>query len=345
MGRRNIAQAVPKAVEDALQRYHLVWEQKAVGLIYDYYLHNVRTHTFLGEHYGRDEVVTSTVQYLAAFPDLRLRGEQTIRDDRGEYVSHWATRVAHNTGYSSFGGPTSRCVCYPVVTNLQMREGRVVEMWEVQDGLLLAKQLGFSSREAASIRSAGYTATLPELGIQSNGQLPPNALSQPAGGDAEALVRWFWHEVWNRRRLDRIAQICAPNYRFFGPSGRRFHLSGSFAAYVLGLLAAFPDAAVQLERITVLETGSEAASETTLETHVAVRWRFIGTHGGPGYGVPTGRSVNLLGVTHHRLRKGRFIEEKTLFDELALLTQLYLPEKALETTSENSFSTEAREET
>ena len=330
MGRRDATHTVPgtvpdimpEAAKDVLQQTHRIWEHKAVGLIYDSYLHNVKTHTSFGEYYGRDEVVTSTVQQLAAFPDLRLRSEAAIRDDRGEYISHWLTRVAHNTGYSNFGAPTLKRISYPVVTDFQVREGRVLEVWEVQDGLLLAKQLGFGAREAATALSGSCNATSLHLGV-SKGQLPPDTLPRPQAGDTEAFVRWLWHEVWNRRRLDRIAEVCTPNYRFLGPSGRRFHSGDSFTAYVLGLLAAFPDAAVQLERVTVLET---AGSETA-ETHVAVRWRLFGTHGGPGYGAPTGRSVNLLGVTHHCLRAGQFVEEKTLFDELALLVQLYPKEK------------------
>lgn len=333
-----------------MRQHHFIWEQKAVGLIYDHYLHNVRTHTPLGKHYGRDEVVTNTVQHLAAFPDLRLRSEAVIWDYRGEYISHWATRVAHNTGYSSFGAPTLKRVGYPVVTDLKVCEGRVLEVWEVQDGLLLAKQLGFSVREAVAVLADSGTAPPAQLGVHSKGQLPPDARSRPVADETEALVRWTWHEIWNRRRLDRIAEVCTPNYRFFGPSGRRFHSRDSFAAYVLGLLAAFPDATVQLEHVTGLETGSEVAesktagSETAAETHVAVRWRLTGTHDGPGYGAPTGRSVNLLGITHHRLRAGQFVEERTLFDELALLIQLYTPEKTLEKMLEHLISTNATRE-
>ena len=324
MTRCDVAQAMPEAANDVLEQTHRIWEQKAVGLIYDCYLHSVKTHTSLGEHYGRDEVVASTVQQLAAFPNLCLRSEAAIWDDRGEYVSHWVTRVAHNTGYSNFGAPTLKRISYPIVTDFQVREGRVLEVWEIQDGLLLAKQLGLSARDAVTKLSDSFTTTPSQLGRSSKGQLPPDALPRPQAGETEALVRWLWHEVWNRRRLDRILEVCTPNYRFFGPSGRRFYLRDSFAAYVLGLLAAFPDAAVQLEHVMSLEAGSEvAASETALETHVAVRWRFIGTHDGPGYGAPTGRNVNLLGITHHRLRAGKFTEEKTLFDELALLVQLY----------------------
>lgn len=294
-----------------MRQTHRIWEQKAVGLIYDHYLHKVKIHTTSGECCGRDEVVADTVQQLAAFPDLALRGEGVIWNDENKYISHWVTRVAHNTGYSAFGKPTGKRICYPVATDSLVYEGRVVEVWEVYDGLLLAQQLGFGARQAVAALSVGYTS-ISSSGARSHGQLPPDVLPRPARSDGlESYVSWIWHEIWNRRRLDRIAQFCRPNYRFSGPSGRRLRTRDGFAAYVLGLLAAFPDATMTVEHVTALEE------------HVAVRWRLTGTHDGPGYGAPTGRRINILGITHHYLHRGQFVEERTVFDELALLVQLY----------------------
>ena len=38
-----------------------------------------------------------------------------------------------------------------------------------------------------------------------------------------------------------------------------------------------------------------------------------------------GKRIRLLGITHHLLRGGRFVQEWTAFDEFALLKQLYAP--------------------
>jgi predicted ester cyclase len=51
-----------------------------------------------------------------------------------------------------------------------------------------------------------------------------------------------------------------------------------------------------------------------------------GTHTGYSfYGEPTGKRINVLGVSHHLIQNGRIQREWTLFDEFALLKQLYRP--------------------
>lgn len=295
-----------------------IWLDKAVGLIYDGYVHNVRVHTAFGERYGRDEVVADTVQQLAAFPDLRFYGEEAVWSERGGlYVSHCAVRTAHNTGYSVYGPPSGRRVRYRAVTDLHVQGGRVAEVWSIQDGLTLTRQLGLGTHEAVAA-VLQHPVTPPRHGVgalELRGQTAPEPLGRPLpGAGPEAFVSWVWHEVWNRRRFDRVAELYRPDYRFLGPSGTRLRTRDAFAAYALGLLAAFPDATVRLEH-------TAGSGE-----HVAVRWRLLGTHDGPGrYGPPTGRRVNLLGITHHRLRGEQLLEECTVFDELALLAQLHAP--------------------
>ena len=41
------------------------------------------------------------------------------------------------------------------------------------------------------------------------------------------------------------------------------------------------------------------------------------------YGAPTGKRVRIPGITHQHVRDGRFVAEWTVFDELALMAQLY----------------------
>src|SRR5688572_12599033 len=57
---------------------HRIWEEKAVGYIYDTYQHNAVVHTGDGEVHGAEAVVASTLQFLAAFPDRRIYGDDVI---------------------------------------------------------------------------------------------------------------------------------------------------------------------------------------------------------------------------------------------------------------------------
>ena len=57
---------------------------------------------------------------------------------------------------------------------------------------------------------------------------------------------------------------------------------------------------------------------------VAVRWTLLGTHEGHGiYGPPTGKRVRILGISQQHVRDGHFVAEWTVFDELALMAQIY----------------------
>ncbi|HEX9115855.1 MAG TPA: ester cyclase, partial [Anaerolineae bacterium] len=56
----------------------------------------------------------------------------------------------------------------------------------------------------------------------------------------------------------------------------------------------------------------------------SVRWSIAGTHLGAGiYGPPTGRNINMWGITQHRIIAGQIVEEWMLFNEFAVMQQIY----------------------
>ena len=56
---------------------------------------------------------------------------------------------------------------------------------------------------------------------------------------------------------------------------------------------------------------------------IAVRWTVSGLHEGEWMGIaPTGKPMFLMGVTHWRCIAGRIAIEVTVFDDLAVLSQL-----------------------
>ena len=84
----------------------------------------------------------------------------------------------------------------------------------------------------------------------------------------------------------------------------------------MAFIVAFPDAKLNIDHLYCL--GNERDGY-----RVATRWTLIGTHDGPSvYGTPTGKPVNVMGITHHLVKDGKFVREWTVFDELALLKQL-----------------------
>ena len=151
------------------------------------------------------------------------------------------------------------------------------------------------------------------------GQAPPAILPPKTsdGFDVEDFIRRSFHEIWNWRLLNKIDDYYVPNYLCNTSTNKKLYGLGDFKAYVLSILAAFPDAAINVDHICWL--GNEQDGY-----RVATRWTLQGTHQGPGaYGEATGKRIHLMGITHHHIQHGRFVKEWTAFDEFSLLKQLY----------------------
>ena len=85
------------------------------------------------------------------------------------------------------------------------------------------------------------------------------------------------------------------------------------------MLAAFPDANVSIDYVCRL--GNEQHGY-----RVAVQWVLQGTHLGPSmYGPPNGKRIRILGITQYEIKNGKFVQEWAVYDEFALLKQIYRP--------------------
>ncbi len=309
---------------------HRIWEEKGVGRIYDYYQPNCSVHTSYGLSYGREEVVAGTLKLLSAFPDRQLHADDVIwagNDKDGYHTSHRITSEGKNTGYSAYGPPTGRKVVWRAIANCFVKDNRIVEEWLVRDELNLVQQLGFDGQEiAAKLAQEGAVKDILQHGHgeidRVLGQTTPEALPPKPSGDfdIEDFVRRSYHEIWNWRRLDRIPSLYSEDYLGHTVSGRDFDDLDEYTEFVLSMLGMFPDAKMTIDHL--YWNADEA------ETYrVAVRWSLVGTHNGPGvYGEPTGRRVHIMGISHHQVREGRFVEEWSVFDEIALLKQLHTPD-------------------
>lgn len=306
---------------------HEIWEEKSVGKLYDYYANTIRMHTSDGTSYGRDAVFASTLATLAAYPDRRLYGDEVIwdgDDDRGYYSSHRLVHSGTNRGWSLYGPPTDNRVRYYAIADCLCRRNMVVEEWLVRDELTLVHQLGLDPVKTARAMACAEAPQQPAADIERGvGQLPPAALPEPQGPfDAADFARRVMHEIWNWRLLNKVREYYAETLRAEGPSLRRMNGHNEYQGFALALLAPFPDLAFTIERSTCCGDGEKG-------WRVALRWRMQGTHSGYGnYGEPTGRRINILGISHMLIQEGRIQQEWTLFDEFALLKQLHRPQEA-----------------
>ena len=308
---------------------HEIWEEKAVGKLYDYYANTVQIHTSSGTIYGRDAVMAATLGTLAAYPDRRLYGDEVIwggNDVEGFYSSHRLVHAGTNRGWSLYGPPTHNKIEYYAIADCLCKSNMIVEEWLVRDELTLVRQLGLdpvtTAREIARKEADNGLILQTESDVERGiGQLPPPILTEPNDGkfDPEYFIKRALHEIWNWRLLNKVRDYYAETAHIMAASRRQMQGHNDYQTYVLSLLSPFPDLAITIEHCCYV--GDEQAGYRT-----ATRWRMRGTHTGFGiYGEPTGNQISILGVSHHLIQGGKIQHEWTLFDEFALLKQIYRP--------------------
>jgi steroid delta-isomerase-like uncharacterized protein len=126
------------------------------------------------------------------------------------------------------------------------------------------------------------------------------------------IVRRLYDEVWNKRKLDVVAQIISPSHALLDP-----FVSGSqvgpemYRRRVLDLTTSFPDLRFTLEDVIAEKD------------KVVVSWVISGTHKGEFMSIaPTGKRVSVEGITIHYLRDGKILDSNARWDAMGLLRQL-----------------------
>ena len=305
-------------VDFILRVTHHIWEEKAIGYLYEHYAANARVFQDDGIVYGRERVIADTTQTIGAFPDLRLHADDIVwcgDEDTGFWTSHRLTLVGHNTGWSAWGPPTGRQIVLGVIADCYSRENVIREEFVIYNTAGLLRQLGHDAVALARRGEATPPGSVGEV-ERTLGQGAPEQLPADDPG-IEAFVRRVLHEIWNWRLLDRIATHYAPGLRFHGPTDRELFGRGDYTAHVLSTLAMFPDAAHRIDDLYWMGNDREGYT-------VAVRWTLDGTHRGPGpYGPPTGRRVRQWGLSHLQVRDGMIVEEWTYSNEFDVLRQIH----------------------
>ncbi|MEM6281395.1 MAG: ester cyclase [Chloroflexota bacterium] len=309
---------------------HEIWEEKAIGALYEYYAGNIQLHTSTETTHSRDAVLAGTLATMAAYPDRRLYGDEVIwggDDVTGFYSSHRLTHAGTNTGWSLYGPPTGKRVTYRAVADCFVRENTIVEEWLTRDELSLVHQLGLDPVKTAkemARKEADSGLTYPaaadvERGV---GQLPPEPAPKAPSGEfsPEHFIRSMIHEMWNWRLLNKVREYYAETIAAESASMRKMNSRNEYQSYMLSLLSPFPNLAMTVEHFCMV-------GDAEIGYRTATRWRMRGTHTGFGiYGEPTGNPINIMGMSHHLIQDGKIQREWTIFDEFALLKQIHRPQ-------------------
>jgi steroid delta-isomerase-like uncharacterized protein len=138
----------------------------------------------------------------------------------------------------------------------------------------------------------------------------------------KAVVRREMEELFNHTgNLDAVEDVIGPDYVSYEPlSGETRGIEGA-RQFAATFREAFPDLTCTVE--DMVAEGDK----------VVVRFRARGTHQGDteAFGPPTGKQMDITGITIKRVSEGKIVEAWTNFDALGMMQQLELipsPEEA-----------------
>jgi steroid delta-isomerase-like uncharacterized protein len=128
----------------------------------------------------------------------------------------------------------------------------------------------------------------------------------------KALARRSW-EIVNQRNPDLIEELYPPDFVWHEPD-RDIQGYEQAKQFVSTFFKALPDITITVE--DVIAEGEKVVS----------RYTFRGTHQGETeeFGPPTGKQMELKGITIHRFEDGKIVEEWEAYDNLSVLQQLGL---------------------
>jgi predicted ester cyclase len=298
-----------------------IWTERAVGRIYDTYDASCTIYTASGIVRSVEDVIASTVMGIHAGPDgethhlnVAWSGDET----EGFYTSHLGFAHSTNATATAYGPATGRRLGRFFVADCISRENRIHTEWVVRDNGAAVRQMGFDLHEVAQRLAASPNSESPVAGVANrlNGQAPRRGYDGPI----DTVEGWATHHfdrIWNGRRFDHVMHAYAPDAIAHWAGGRVAQGQRNLQAMMIALFASLPDALVRVEHV--------CWSDETDGIIVAVRWTLEGTTraGGLLGDVPPGRLVAIPGMTHLRFAGAQLVEEWTIFDEVAVLTQAY----------------------
>lgn len=314
---------------------HRIWDERDVGLVYTHYTHNCVLYSALGTVYNREDVVRDTIQRLCMFPERRGMATQVIwsgSDQDGFYTSHLVTGSGRHTQPGVYGPPTGRTFVARTIADCMVYQNMIYREWLVVDVMSQIKQIGLDPQAyATNLAKTYFDKGLLAIDIGENrhqiGQYPPEAVADTslANTDLERETLEWLHEVMNRRMFGKIKDVYAPTVQYHGPLMVELYGQAAVMHQTLGLYGSFPDAVFIPQHICSVPCDEGG-------TKVAVRWVMEGHHIGWGtlteLGAPTGKRVQVMGMTHYHYKNGKIVDEWRVYDQMSMLMQIKLAQMA-----------------
>ena len=303
-----------------------IWEDRDVEYIGDTYSGTSRVYDDYGLQLGNQKIIDDTHHTTGAFSDIKLIADEVIwagDDEIGYHTSHRTIIRGTNDGDSKYGPATNRHIDVLVIANCVALENEIFLEHVLYNNSSMLQQLGHNLAEVVPRLTADPPAGWPRDATtwdalrSATSPAVPVSVAEPIDGfDVDRFARATLDELWNRRNYGVLNEAYASDFTFAGPTDRVFRGARPYQRLLQSLSRAFPDLELQVDEVYWM--GVEEEGYLTSE-----RWSAEGTHTGAGsYGEPTGKSVQIWGITQHKIVNGKIVAEWMLFNELDLMMQL-----------------------
>lgn len=295
-------------LRDQIER---LWGAGEIELVDQLYAESVVDHMPVpGQRPGREPMKRVVEQFRAGLPDMKMELHGTIAcGDVG--VDFWTLTATH--AGPLFGRPaTGRPVRFSGIDMVRVADGRIADLWHVEEMLQLEGQIGdgppafgqVTGREPIRAAVAEADPAAAALG-------PDPARLSPIERRNLEIARRHIEGIWAKGDAELAWAMYAPDVVDHNPApDQRPGIAG--IVDVLGWLReAVPDLSMSIRQYVV--EGDLAAD----------RWVMRGTHsGGPLLGLPPrGRSFEINGMDVIRIRPDGLISDVWHVEEFARLRE------------------------
>ena len=238
---------------------------------------------------GLDAIKEEIAMYHRAFPDVRWIIREILAAENNSVVVRWTAEGTHQDELNGIPA-TGRFVSVEALIVFRLRNGRIVESWEIWDALAVMQQLGLVSSPADA-------------------------------ADPAALARTIY-ACFNEDRLDEALAYATDDVEItLMPFGQSYTGREGFRAFMQDFKTAFPDCTVYLTR--------QVATEDGVVNEFRARGTHRGPLASPAGAIPpTGRSIDYPVCEVWEIREGKLARLRNYFDAASLMRQLgLLPEE------------------
>lgn len=303
-----------------------IWEDREVEYIAATYSDTSNVYDDYGLQLGCQKIIADTHHTTGAFSDIKLIADEIVwagDDEIGYHTSHRTIIRGTNDGDSKYGPATNKPIDVLVIANCVALENEIFLEHVLYNNSSMLQQLGHNLDDIVPRLAADPPPGWPRDAATWDGLRKATSPSQPIsvaqpidGFDVDRFARETLNALWNARQYGVLHDAYTGDFTFEGPTDRKFSGVQSYQSLLQSLIIAFPDLSLQVDEVYWM--GNDNDGYLTSE-----RWSAEATHSGAGlYGEPTGKAVQIWGITQHQIVGGKIVAEWMLFNELDLMMQL-----------------------